>query len=722
MRLFAGAIGVLASVLLTANMHNDISSNKRFFERNELSYAFEANVPLKREIDINDIFSEKNVLVTLKPEISNPEGISDELIKSIFSVVDYVEANDLSKVSITPILQDYYSKNSFNQIFCVELAYPSKEAVVQACSVLNEVEGVAYAEPDYAFLTEETASPDSTVDEQWGLFDDDDPENPQYGIGAPKAWETTKGNPSLVSVGVIDSGINDHEDLSVNISPGWDFVHNSSVTNDGKENHGTHVAGIIAARQNSIGITGVAPQVKVVPLQTESDFVDQGKHVHYVSTRISAINYATKLWGTNSQISVLNHSISGFGRSEASLYGLLNAIRNFPGVFVWSAGNEGDNLDESDYIAQYSLPNLISVGSINNGGRKAISSCYGNSVSIYAPGVNILSTIGVNGYDEDSGTSMAAPFVSGVAALLYSIDPGLESWKVKDAIIGGAKDIVIVGGNGQAYNSKRLYAPGAIEYIKNNYQTSRSPVRISVKQKNGAVWKIQVTNPNKGSVFVAYNSKMCFESDAKQFTNLFDVETVSLLGRESKDVLISENGTAGWISFAYGYETSDGKRMLMVSCANNLSANKSTFDNKVYSAEVNLGERIRRKNGNFTSNQFPKVTSAPKHLALTVKTASSWFSSAIIEVKNTNSKTVQTRYRTKLCFIDDAKKMIVSDVAKTSINANAFFNATVKPNGTADYFAASIDCYYKGLYYSYTTYINSRSKGSYYLTSINLVF
>lgn len=284
----------------------------------------------------------------------------------------------------------------------------------------------------------------NTGGKQWGL-------NGTYGINAPKAWGYTTGK-RKIRVGIIDSGIYNHIDLKSNLVSGYDFVNNSTITYDDLETHGTHVAGIIGAvSNNSIGIAGVNWNVQLVPLQTVQ--LKNNEYVHQWDNIVKAINYATNLWGTENQIDILNFSISQYGiRTD-----ILPIISKFPGLFVWSAGNRsikdscGDDVDEFfETYGFYDLPNLISVGAINSKGEKSNISNYsfsGNNINIYAPGEDIYSTIHTKDdgdtYISKWGTSMAAPFISGTAALLLSIDNTLSAAQLKQIILNNADNITI---------------------------------------------------------------------------------------------------------------------------------------------------------------------------------------------------------------------------------------------------------------------------------------
>ena len=440
----------------------------------------------------------------------------------------------------------------------------------------------------------------------------------------------------------------------------------------------------------------------------------------FYSDIASAINYATGLWGTTSQISVLNQSTGGYGNFWSS--GIRAAISNFPGLHVWSAGNETTNLDALDQSCLTNLSNCIGVGAIDEQGNKWYYSNYGDSVSIYAPGAAVLSTIGNNDYGLKWGTSMAAPFVSGVAALIYSIKPGLEGDQVKDAILSGARNITIVGNNGSFYSSKLLDAYGALQYAQNAFTEEKMPLRLGVKGKNGNTWKITITNPNSSTIYAAYNSKMCNENDAKSFKGLYDVKVVAIGSHSSKTVDITTNGTANYIATAYGYERAN-RRRLMISCAGNPNATSlRPFSTQVFTSEIDYESRMANKNAQYSKNNFKQFSSEPYELQLRVLSKPSWWGSGRIEIRNSWWYEVGIRHRTKLCNENDAKNFIASDVLSCSILSGQTLIKDVSANFLADSYAACVNYYYHGFYYSKVSYIPSLANNSSYQVNTIMLF
>jgi subtilisin family serine protease len=298
------------------------------------------------------------------------------------------------------------------------------------------------------------------------------PSDPQYSqlwgmssIAAPAAWNISTGSASVV-VAVIDTGVDyTHRDLAANIwtnpgevagngidddhngfvddAHGYDFVNNDGNPMD-DNGHGTHVSGTIAAvANNGQGVAGVNWTSSVMALK----FLDADGS-GYLSDAIRAVNYATMMrtkYGVN--VRVMNNSWGG-GEYSAALENAIRASSNADILFVAAAGNDGTNNDTSpQYPANYSPPNVISVAAVDQNDRLANFSCYGAStVDVAAPGVSIYSTVPNNRYAIYSGTSMATPFVSGVAALAWAVDPTATVAEVRSAILSGADRVSALSG------------------------------------------------------------------------------------------------------------------------------------------------------------------------------------------------------------------------------------------------------------------------------------
>jgi subtilisin family serine protease len=344
-------------------------------------------------------------------------------------------------------------------------------ADVTAC--LTHDSDVAAFEQDAVRQFEKTPN-DTQYNQLWGMTK----------INAAGAWNTNTGSQSVV-VAVIDTGIDyNHTDLAANIwtNPreiagntrdddgngfvndihGYDFVNNDGDPMD-DNSHGTHVAGTIGAvGNNGLGVAGVNWAVSIMPLK----FLNANGS-GYISDAVRAVNYATMervRYGVN--VRVMSNSWGGGGFSSAMQSAILSA--NDAGIlFVAAAGNSGTNNDISPtYPANYAPANVISVAASDQNDRLASFSCYGAStVDLAAPGVSIYSTIPGNRYAAYSGTSMATPMVSGVAALCWAVNPNATVAQVRNALLQGADrlstlgGLVATGGRLNAYNTLQIINP-----------------------------------------------------------------------------------------------------------------------------------------------------------------------------------------------------------------------------------------------------------------------
>ena len=347
---------------------------------------------------------------------------------------------------------------------------------------LQQNPNIEYAELNYITKISDIPN-DEHFGKQWGLRNIQ-----QFGgkydadIDIDQAWNVTLGCSSVL-VGIIDTGIDyNHEDLhnSVWTNPneipnndidddnngyvddyyGYDFVNNDGNPMD-DHYHGTHCAGVIAAEYNNeIGVSGIAPNARVVALKA---FDSQG--YSNVALEIEAIEYATLM-----NINLTNNSWGSSNYSQT----LKNVIEENARPFIASAGNSSNNNDNIPYYPSgYDLPNVISVAATDKNDNLASFSNYGlSTVDIAAPGVYIYSCKLNNGYVFKDGTSMAAPHVSGVVALMLSMNLSLSPEYIRQTIIQNADYISNL--QGKCVANGRLNAYKVLPYI-----TGTSPVCTS---------------------------------------------------------------------------------------------------------------------------------------------------------------------------------------------------------------------------------------------------
>ncbi|MGB3494132.1 MAG: S8 family serine peptidase, partial [Elainellaceae cyanobacterium] len=324
---------------------------------------------------------------------------------------------------------------------------------------------------------------DPNFDDQWGLnntgqtggTDDAD-------IDAPEAWAIQQGSRDVI-VAVFDTGIDyNHEDLANNMwrNPneiagnnidddnngfiddvfGADFSNNDGDPMDGLSNdgfaHGTHVAGIIGAEgNNGEGISGVSPEVSLMAINMlEGDRLPgnsqlQAAFDYAIGNGAQIINASWSSFPIDSEGNSLWKNIDDFIEDTSEANGfykkLTDTIRTSDVLLVASAGNDGVDIDSNSPIwpANLNLPNVITVQSTNSSDRPSsiedgngFNTNFGfTTVDVGAPGSDIRSTLPGNNYGPASGTSMAAPHVSGIAALLLAENPDLRPADVKKILM-----------------------------------------------------------------------------------------------------------------------------------------------------------------------------------------------------------------------------------------------------------------------------------------------
>jgi thermitase len=290
---------------------------------------------------------------------------------------------------------------------------------------LRRTDGVAYAEPDFF----QFASAEKVPNDPFYTFDYALVESPDdHDIDAPAAWGTRTG---CAKVAILDTGIDtDHPDLAANVYKSEDKPNNgkdddkngyvddtygyNAIKGKGSgeddNGHGTHVSGIVAGRgNNDVGVSGTCWSSKLLAVKFMNS---KGKGS--TSAAIAGIDYAVK-----QGFKIINCSF-GSSSSSSSLHDAVDYAQDHKTLLVVAAGNDGENIDKHPlYPASYSDSNILAVAaSTSEDGLADFSNFGSTAVDVAAPGDNIYSTYLGGGYRTLSGTSMAAPYVAGVAALL----------------------------------------------------------------------------------------------------------------------------------------------------------------------------------------------------------------------------------------------------------------------------------------------------------------
>lgn len=381
----------------------------------------------------------------------------------------YVQQTATAAEENTVVFENFgiVDTEKFQQVLCLTLEKSGKQNVLDTIKLLMTHPDVVYAGPDYTVTAAAVNPNDPRIGEQWAINK----------IQLRNAWSYSTGS-SSIRVGVADTGIDgSHPELSskINVALSRDFTSGSSATVSSvtdPHGHGTHVAGIIgAATNNGTGISGTCFQVELVSLRV-LDWSGDG----YVSNIVTAIEYAIS---RNIPIINMSLAIPGSRISNADDRAFSAAISNYNGLIVCAAGNANNNVGNAavniDNITtcpgSYTHSNIITVGASTQSDTRLASSNYGAvSVDLFAPGDGILSCNTGGGYQYLSGTSMAAPYVTGVAVLILAKYRTLTPQQVKSRIMEGTDPVNSL--SGLCVSGGRLNAYKAIHSHGFSYTTT----------------------------------------------------------------------------------------------------------------------------------------------------------------------------------------------------------------------------------------------------------
>ena len=393
-----------------------------------------------------------------------------------------------------------------------ELTPAQAQQYMNALSANSKVASVSPDMRRYATVdsTAETVKiNDPKMNRMWSLTG-------EKGVSALEAWGTTRGKG--VTVAVLDSGITAHPDLDANVLPGYDFIAESAFSNDGdgrdsdptdagnwtvdnqcftgskataSDWHGTHVAGTIAAiANNNEGVAGVAPEAKIVPVRVlgacggfDSDITDGIIWAAGGSVRGVPAN--------QNPAQVINMSIGSEGTCTTPYRQAIAQANKRGSIVVVAAGN--NNFDASK-SSPGNCEDVINVGATDKNGKRSYFSNYGSRVDVSAPGGDrrywgggILSTLnagktapGKADYAEYQGTSMAAPHVAGIVALMKAVDPKLTYAQAKKALQSTSQGVEC---DQSACGSGIVNAARAVQQVRSDREAADAAAAEAARKK-----------------------------------------------------------------------------------------------------------------------------------------------------------------------------------------------------------------------------------------------
>ncbi len=440
-----------------------------------LIFVLYFSTAFSKNIDVNNIIPGE-LIIKLEPDSEFiSRGVQLTGISKIDNMLAQYQIEEISPV--VPYKKRDPKLPDVNRIYRVKYFDDIDPRII--CNSLNNLSSVLYAEPRYIYY-ETTIPNDPEYSNQWHL----------PVISANSAWNTTKGDTNVI-IAIVDDAVDiHHEDLAANIftnwaefngAPdvdddengytddihGWDFADNDNDPNPvlSSQDHGTHVTGCASAvTDNGIGVAAPGWRCKILPLKISNDQTGT-----LTGDAAAAIIYAADMGAA-----VTNSSWGGGGYSQY----LRDAFQYAYELGTLSLASAGNSY-EYNLFYPASYKNVFSVASTTIGDSKSGFSTYHLSVDISSPGSSILSTIPNDSYGTKSGTSMASPVASGVAALIKSQFPNLSAYDLSLRLSATADDIYDV--NSEYYlflGSGRVNAHKGITYT--NDQFREIPTRIDL--------------------------------------------------------------------------------------------------------------------------------------------------------------------------------------------------------------------------------------------------
>ncbi|MNH72162.1 Thermophilic serine proteinase precursor [compost metagenome] len=351
-----------------------------------------------------------------------------------------------TQAELKQIRKDLNSIIPYQKINNTYIFHASRKTMSQLQAYFTSKWNPKFVEPHYLYLTNEITPQTGTMEDTAEAPNDLLYSEYQWNlpiIETTRGWKLTKGKSDVI-VAVVDTGVDlSHPDLKGRLLPGYNVISPSNKPMD-DVGHGTHVAGIISAQvNNNEGIAGMTWGNKVLPVKA-------------LDSSGSGTTYSVAqgiIWAADHGAKVINLSLGNYADAQF-LHEAIKYAYNKDVVIIAATGN--DNTERPGYPAAY--PEVLSVSATDSKLNKASFSNYGNYIDVMAPGESIASTYPHNQYAALSGTSMASPHVSALAALIRSINPDLHNTEVMDII---RKNVIDLGEAGR----DKYYGFGQIDVL-----------------------------------------------------------------------------------------------------------------------------------------------------------------------------------------------------------------------------------------------------------------
>ena len=564
-------------------------------------------------------------------------------------------------------------------------------SVADALAWYRDQAGVDFAQADALIQSTKTVN-DTYSSQQWAL----------NAIGATTAWDYTVGSSQIV-VAVIDTGVDyTHPDLAANIWKNTDEIAGNGRDDDGNgfvddyygfnftnstssplddNGHGTHVAGIIGAvSNNSRGVAGVNWNVQIMSLKFMTS-TGSG----YTSSAVNAIYYAV-----NNGAKIINNSWGGGGYDQ-SLATALQYAQSKGVIVVNAAGNSGTNVDSSPYYpASFNYSNVITVAATDSSNKLASYSNYGaGTVDIAAPGSSIMSTYSNGRYATMSGTSMAAPYVAGAAALVWSQNPTWTYSQVINSLLTNttaasslsgkvANGILNVGKAIQSSaattppNTPTAYVTAATFSGSTNYTLNKVRLTFSASMNASTftAGDVVLTGPTGQTIAVTGVTAVA-GSNNKQFDVTFAAQNMAgtyttSVGPDIRDTYNRQmdqnrNGVVGETADKY----TASRTLTTVSSYSSGAVNLAIRDYQTTTSTITVGQHINISN--------LKVTLYIEH---------TYDSDLVIKLVSPQGKEVLLVNRRGGSANDFRSTTFDANASTSIINAAAPFNGTFRPEGS----------------------------------------